>query len=101
MDERDLIEARLLAYIRPNEPATSEAEAAFADAVDAQLAYEQKSGGAELPPGVESLSIGDYSVRAFEPSGAAYTSASICPVAWAILVNAGLLKRTWPQAQRL
>ncbi len=100
MSEREQIEARLRAYIRPNEAKTPEEEAALAKAVDAQLAYEQ-SGGEGLPPGVESMTIGEYSVRASAPTGAAYTSASLCPAAWAILTNAGLLRRAWPVAQRL
>ena len=101
MSERERIEARLRAYIRPNEASTADELSALDRAVDAQLAYERESGAEGLPPGVESLRIGNYSVQASEPGGAALTRSSICPAAWAILVNAGLLRRTWPVAQRL
>ncbi len=101
MDEREQIEARLRAYIHPNTPEGAEQEAAFDDAVDAQLEYEQQGGGEGLPPGVASLSVGNYSVTMAEPGNAAYTQASLCPAAWAILRNAGLLRRALPVAQRL
>ena len=101
MSERTYIEARLKAYIHPNVPQTAEQEAAFDEAVTAQLAYEADQDVASLPGSVQSLSIGSYSVTMAEPAGGAYTQATICPAAWAILFNAGLLKRALPTAKRL
>ena len=93
MDERELIEERLRAYIHPNAVETVEQEDAFDSAVDAQLAYEQ--GGAGLGPGVASFSIGDFSAT-MDAAGS-----EICSAARAILFNAGLLRRTLPTAKRL
>lgn len=100
MDERARMEERLYAYILPNEPKTPEQQSAFDEAVDAQLAFERQ-GDERLPPGVESLTIGSYSLRASASAGAADSGASLCPAAWALLRNAGLLRRTLPVAQRL
>ena len=100
MGERERIAERLRAYIRPNEAGTEAQKVAFERAVDAQLEWEQRGGG-KLPPGVQSLTIGSYSVTLAEPSGAASTRMNLSPAAWAILTNAGLLARAWPVAQRL
>ena len=100
MEQRQLIAERLRAYIHPNAVETAEQEAAFARAVDAQLAYEAEQGG-EIPGNAQSFSVGNYSVTLAEPSGGAYSQATIAPAAWAILFNAGLLRRDLPVARRL
>ena len=101
MEQREQIAERLRAYIHPNRATTEEQEEAFDKAVDAQLAYEADQDVASLPGSVQSLSIGSYSVTMAEPAGGAYTQATICPAAWAILFNAGLLARKLPVARRL
>lgn len=101
MDKRQLIEARLRAYIHPNAVETAEQEEAFARAAEAQMAYEAAQGGGEIPGNAQSFSIGSFSVTLAEPSGGAYNQATICPAAWAILFNVGLLKRDLPVARRL
>ena len=99
-EERAAVEERLRAYMHPNRAQTPEQQAALERAVDAQLAFE-RDGGAGLPPGVAAMTVGNYSVRLAEPGGAAPSQSNLCPAAWAILFNAGLLKRALPVAQRL
>ena len=101
MDERSLIEERLRAYIHPNAPRTDEQRQAFDAAVDAQLDWESGQDAANLPGNVKSYSIGSYSVTLSEAAGGACAQASVCPGAWAILFNAGLLSRALPAARRL
>ena len=101
MNEREHIEARLRAYIHPNVPQTAEQEGAFDRAVTAQLAHAAAQDAGELPGNVRSLSIGSYSVTMAEPAGGAYTQATICPAAWAILFNAGLIRHSMPVAKLL
>lgn len=101
MDQRRLVEERLKAYIHPNAAATEEQREAFTRAVDAQLEYEAAQGGGEIPGNVGSFSIGNYSVTLAEPTGGADTRATLCPAAWAILFNAGLLRSVMPVAKRL
>lgn len=92
------VEERLRACIHPNEIATDEQRAAFERAVDAQLASE--ADGEALPSGVAALRIGDYSVTMAGRAGPD-GSGGLCSAAWAILFNAGLLRREWPVAKRL
>ena len=101
MDERERIEERLKAYIHPNAVDTAEQEEAFELAVDAQLEYENAHGAGEIPGNVQGYSIGGYSVTLAEPVGGAATRATLCPAAWAILFNAGLLRHAMPVARRL
>ena len=101
MNKRGYITERLKAYIHPNIVKTKEQEKAFKNAVDAQTAYEDAQDIAEIPGNTQSYSIGNYSVTLAEPTGGAYTQVTICPAAWAILYNAGLLRRTLPVARRL
>ena len=101
MTQKEYIRERLCAYIHPNVAATEDEVKALNNAVDAQLTYEQSQGDAEIPGNVQSFSVGNYSVTLAEPSGGAYTKATICPAAWSILYNAGLLRRTLPVAKRL
>ena len=93
---------RLEAYIFPHIPVTSAQKQAFERAVDAQVRFEQENGGAELPAGLNAVSIGDFSVSASSGARtAAYTSETLSPEAWAYLYRAGLLKGAIPQARRL
>ena len=101
MDEREYISERLRAYIQPNAAETAEQEEAFENAVDAQLQYEADQGNEEIPGNVRSFSVGNYSVTLDGAAGGADAQARICPAAWAILFNAGLLKRVLPVAKRL
>ncbi len=103
MDDRERVEERLKAYIHPNLAETLEQQAAFDDAVDAQVEFEATQAKAlgDVPGNVQSFSVGNYSVTKAEAEGASYTRATICPAAWAILFNAGLLRRSLPIARRL
>ena len=96
------VRVRLEAYILPHIPVTSAQKQAFERAVDAQVRFEQENGGAELPAGLNAVSIGDFSVSASSGARtAAYTSETLSPEAWAYLYRAGLLKGAIPQARRL
>ena len=101
MTQKEYIRERLCAYIHPNVAASDDEKKAIDNAVEAQLAYEKAQGDAEIPGNVQSFSVGNYSVTLAEPGGGAYTKATICPAAWAILYNAGLLRRKLPVAKRL
>ena len=100
MDLEDAVRARLTAYIHPNKARTTAQLDAFEEAVEAQVEYE-KSGEAEsLPANVQSMTIGKYSVT-LKDGQSEYTRDTICPATWAILFNAGLLRRALPVARRL
>ena len=101
MGERERMEERLRAYIYPNVASSKAQIEAFDEAVDAQLTYESEQGGGEIPGNARSYSIGNYSVTLAEAALGADTRATVCPAAWAILFNAGLLRRTLPVAKRL
>ena len=101
MNDRGHIQERLRAYIPPNTVKTAEQKEAFDSAVDAQLAYEAAHDLGEIPGNVRGFSIGGYSVTMDEGAGGAYTLATLSPVAWAILFNAGLLRHALPVAKRL
>lgn len=100
MDLEEAIRERLAAYIYPNKARTSAQQQAFESAVEAQLEYEESNPAEDLPPNVQSVSVGKYSVTA-KAGQSEYTRSSICPAAWAFLFNAGLLKRALPVARRL
>ena len=100
MGEREYIEERLKAYIHPNAAVTSAQKAAFEEAVDAQFAYEDAPGAAEVPGPVRSYSVGNYSVT-LDESADTGAQGGIGPAARAILFNAGLLRRAMPVAKRL
>ena len=101
MNAREHIQERLRAYIHPNTVKTAEQKEAFDHAVDAQLAYEAAHDLGEIPGNVQSFSIGSYSVTLAEQASGADTQATVCPAAWAILFNAGLLRHALPVAKRL
>lgn len=94
----DDIEQRLLAYILPRKPRTSEQEEAMEDAVEAQLAYEREAGLSGVPGNVSSMSNDGVSVT-FTGNIAQLTDDTISPTAWAILRNAGLIGYSLPTAR--
>lgn len=106
IDREDSVRARLTAYIAPNTPRTKEQQRAFDDAVDAQVDYETELESARIGPmDAESYSVSNdgvsvsatYAARA----GAAYTEETLHPYVWALLKNAGLLRRgAIPTARR-
>lgn len=103
MDLEDSVRERLKAYIYPNVVVSgSDQEAAFEDAVAAQVAFEQRSASEDVPFGdVQSYSIGNYSVTYRSAPTGEYTRATLSPATWAILFNAGLLVHALPVARRL
>ena len=101
-----IVREKLLAYIHPTRPSGAAQEAAFARAVEIQAAHEEKQAAitAEMPDGAASVSFGDFSVS-FQAGGARaamYTDATLDPGAWAVLYNAGLIRRgAIPRARRI
>lgn len=105
IDLYDSVEARLTAYIAPNTPRTKAQKDAFELAVEAQMEYEQSAAGWQAGPmGAQSYSMSNDGVSVsvtMAGSGAAYTEATLHPYAWALLKNAGLLRRgAIPTARR-
>lgn len=106
IDLYDSVEARLTAYIAPNVPRTKAQQDAFNEAVDAQVDYETQLESARIgPPGAVSYSESNdgVSVSASYSSGvgSAYTESTLHPYAWALLKNAGLLRKgAIPTARR-
>ena len=99
----DEVYERLLAYISPRKPATTEQEEAFDDAVAAQVKYETEHPQDVIPQGVTSVSNDGMSVSYADGGSrnALYTQSSISPVAYAYLLNAGLIPGAIPRARRL
>ena len=97
------VRERLTAYIYPRRPATDEQEAAFENAVLAQVAYEERNEALSMPGGVASASNDGVSItfRSDRAETAEYTVSSICPAAYAYLFNVGLIRHTLPVARRL
>lgn len=92
------VEARLTAYIAPNKPVTQEQHQAFDEAVAAQYDFEMETSAAQLgPENAESYSASNdgvsVSVTYSARSGAAYTENTLHPYVWALLNNAGLIRR--------
>ena len=94
---------RLTAYIYPRAPATEAEQAAFEEAVEAQVKYETANEGLAMPYGVASASNDGVSVTfdSGRVSTAEYTIHTICPAAYAYLFNAGLIRHSLPVARRL
>ena len=92
------MERRMLAYIFPGTPRGAAELAAFSQAVLCQIAHEKTlaagTGGSPAPAGVESFTIGHFSMR-MEPGAAnpRLTPKTLCPQAYGILLRAGLLYR--------
>ena len=91
------VRERLLARIAPNAPENDDQRQAFERAVAAQAAFEAEQGGAlaAVRRGVRSFSVGGYS-----ESYGAEGGDVLCPLARALLFNAGLLRRGMPAARR-
>lgn len=103
IDLYDSVEARLKAYIAPNTPRTKAQQEAFYMAVDAQVEHEKSGALAGVPDSVSSFTLGDFSAT-LKGSGTApeYTRETINSYAWALLHNAGLLRRgAIPTARRV
>ena len=99
----DHVRERLTAYIYPRAPSTPAQEEAFDTAVEAQIEYETEHPQEAAPEGVASMSNDGMSIN-YADSGsrnALYTQASISPVAYAYLLNAGLIGGAIPRARRL
>lgn len=102
MSSIDDVTERLKAYIYPNTPATSAQESAFDDAVDAQKKFEDSMADEQqVPGGVSSFSVGNYSVSYRDVHTNQYTQMTLSPVAYAYLFNAGLIRHAMPVARRL
>ena len=103
IDLEDSVRARLTAYIAPNTACTAAQKQAFEDAVEAQEDYENEIMAAGIPEGVASFSIGDFSAEMKSGSASyGYTKETLSPYAWALLFNAGLLRRgSLPIVRRL
>ncbi len=99
----DHVRERLSAYIYPRAPSTRAQAEAFDEAVDAQMQYELANPQEVIPEGVASMSNDGMSVSYMEAGSrnALYTQASISPVAYAYLLNAGLIGGAIPRARRL
>ena len=94
IDLEESVRARLTAYIAPNTARTTAEKQAFEEAVDAQVTYEKEIMAAGIPEGVASFTLGDFSAEM--KAGAAsygYTQETLSTYAWALLYNAGLLRR--------
>lgn len=100
MTDELYVEERLRAYIQPREPVTPAQLAAFQLAVEAQTEYETTMG--MIPAGAQSISNDGVSITfaGVSSSGDGYSSDTISPAAKAILINAGLIVRSWPTARK-
>ena len=96
------IEERLRAYIRPRVPVTPAQENALVRAIDAQAAYEDAVGLDGIPSGAQSVSNDGVSITfaGAASTGDGYSNDTIAPAAKAILINAGLIVRSWPTAKK-
>ena len=106
IDLYDSVEARLKAYIAPNTPRTEVQQKAFALAVEAQVEHEQTQASSQIgPAGAQSYNLSNdgvsVSVTYAGAAGAAYTESTLHPYVWALLNNAGLLRKgAIPTARR-
>lgn len=106
IDLYDSVEARLKAYIAPNTPRTTAQREAFELAVEAQVEHEKAQANAQIgPAGAQSYSLSNdgvsMSVTYASAAGAAYTESTLHPYVWALLNNAGLLRKgAIPTARR-
>ena len=94
--ETELMEEQMRLFIFPNEARTEEEKAAFDNAVAFQIEHEKSRAeqAGEIPDGVSSFRIGDFSMT-FEKGANAcgLTRTNICPAAYSVLLRAGLLYR--------
>lgn len=98
--QTDGMRERILAFIFPNVPKTEEEREAVERAVAFQIDHEKairdslEVDDVNLPNGVSSFTIGNFSMS-FGDEGyknnAVLTKETICPVAYSVLLRAGLL----------
>lgn len=93
---------RIMAFIFPNVPVTEEQREAVEKAVAYQIDHEKEILAAmdvedvNLPNGVQSFQVGNFSMSFANDgykNGAVLTKETICPVAYGVLLQAGLLYR--------
>lgn len=107
IDLLESVKARLTAYIAPNRPISDVQKQAFDAAVEAQAEYERETASVQqYARGAEGYSISNdgvtVSVTGSGFLGAAYTESTLHPFAWALLNNAGLLRKgAIPTARRI
>lgn len=97
-DERELMEPRMKAFIFPNTPRTQEELEVFDKAVKFQIDHEksmaERAANAEIPEGTKAFTIGSFHIEfadgVFESR---LTRKTICPSAYGVLLQAGLLYR--------
>lgn len=95
-EELEAMRPRIRAFIFPSIPREDFEVEAFEKAVEYQIAHEReiekKLNGQQLPDGVKSFSIGNFSMSFEDGSfGARLTKKTICPTAYGILLEAGLM----------
>lgn len=99
-EETAMMTDRMKLFIFPNEAATDAELEAFDKAVAYQIAHEkslQEQFG-EIPDGVNSFKIGDFSMSFDEGMNTArLTRKTICEAAYSVLLRAGLLYRGLPR----
>lgn len=86
-------EDRMLAYIVPNSPVTDAQKTAFANAVFAQLIYENSGSQSSIPPSATQFKIGDFSMKLDGTYSGTLSRRTISPAAYSYLLNTGLLYR--------
>ena len=95
------VRERLLAYIAPRKPETIMQTNAMNSATEAQVDYEVANGLLNIPGNVISVTNDGVSMAFAVGSAApAYTRDTICPVAWSLLRNAGLIAYNLPTAKK-
>lgn len=95
-DETERMTERMKLFIFPNCVRTEEELAAFEKAVAWQIVHEksQEEITSEVPDGVTSFRIGDFSMTFDEGyNGSGLSRKTICPSAYSVLLQAGLLYR--------
>lgn len=95
-EEVDLMEPRIKAFIFPSIPREPWEKKAFEKAVIHQIQHEKtiaaQLDGQTLPEGTTSFSIGNFSMSFDAGSGGGrLTKKTICPSAYGVLLEAGLL----------
>lgn len=98
--ETALMEEQVRLFIFPNKAKTDAEVTAFNQAVAFQIAHEKSRQDqyGQIPDGVTSFKIGDFSMTFGEGSNkSGLTQANICPAAYSVLLRAGLLYRGLPR----
>jgi hypothetical protein len=88
---------RILAFIIPRIPITTAENDTVRAAAVLQFQHEKSADaaldGTRLPDNVTAFKLGDFSMNFNGSTGGPLTSKTICPTAYATLLNAGLLYR--------